>query len=256
MGEILLDVRNVTKRFDGLTVIDDVSVAVDRGEKTALLGPNGAGKTMLFNLISGIYPVSEGSVRLGMTDITSLPSSHRVRHGLARTFQNIRLMGHLTALENVLVGQHHLARPIFGALDPLLFGAHNRWKREALDGLRAVGLDQYAGIAVRNLPFGIRKQIELVRAMLARPKLLLLDEPAAGLNPTETLALRNQLEAIATTGVTLLVIEHDMQFVGDLCQRIIVLNFGRKIADGSPDHVRTLPEVREAYLGTDTPADA
>jgi branched-chain amino acid transport system ATP-binding protein len=256
MAEPLLELRSLTKRFDGLTVIDDVSLAVGQGERTALLGPNGAGKTMLFNLISGIYPVSEGSVRLGGTDITLLPSSHRIRHGLARTFQNVRLMGHLTALENVLVGQHHRARSLLGLMQPVLLGGSNRWKREAREALAAAGLVQYAEIAIRHLPFGIRKQIELARAMLSRPKLLLLDEPAAGLNPAETRALKRQLEAIAASGVTLLVIEHNMQFVAELCRRVVVLNFGRKIADGSPGHVRSVPEVREAYLGSDAPADA
>jgi ABC-type branched-subunit amino acid transport system ATPase component len=251
----LLEVRNVTKRFDGLTVIDDVSFAVTRGEKTALLGPNGAGKTMLFNVISGIYPTTAGSIRLNSVELTSLPSADRVRHGLARTFQNIRLMGHLTALENVLLGQHHRARPFVGAFDPLLFAGRNRWKREALDGLAAAGLAAHAHTSVRNLPFGIRKQIELVRAMLARPALLLLDEPAAGLNPLETHALETHLEAISEAGVTLLVIEHDMEFVGGFCGRVIALNFGRKIADGTPDEVRSLPEVRQAYLGLDTASD-
>jgi ABC-type branched-subunit amino acid transport system ATPase component len=165
-------------------------------------------------------------------------------------------MSHLTALENVLVGQHHLSRPILGLVDPVLLGARNRWKHEALGALRAAGLESLAGIAVRNLPYGIRKQIELARAMLAQPKLLLLDEPAAGLNPTEARALKDQLETIAASGVTLLVIEHNMQFVGDLCHRVVVLNFGRKIADGPTEKVRNMAEVREAYLGTDAPADA
>jgi branched-chain amino acid transport system ATP-binding protein len=249
---VLLEIRNLSKRFGGLTVIDDVSFCVPAGQKTALIGPNGAGKTMLFNLISGIYPVSAGSIRLDQTELTPVAAVERVRHGLARTFQNIRLVGHLTALENVMVGQHHRAK---SWLEAVLLGTRNRWATEAREAMRAAALESYADIAVRNLPFGVRKQVELVRAMMARPKLLLLDEPAAGLNPAETNQLRSHVEEIVHSGVTVLVIEHDMGFVGSFCDTVVVLNFGRKIAEGTPEEVRRLPEVREAYLGTDVAAD-
>jgi branched-chain amino acid transport system ATP-binding protein len=246
----LLEIRNLVKRFDGLTVIEDVSFAVPAGQRTALIGPNGAGKTMMFNLITGVYPATAGSIRLAGVELTGFPAVARVKHGLARTFQNIRLVGHLTALENAMLGQHHRARRM---LEPVLLGG-NRWMREAREGLHAAGLARYADVAVRHLPFGVRKQVELVRAMMARPKLLLLDEPAAGLNPTETNELRAQLERIAGQGVTILVIEHDMGFVGEFCDAVVVLNFGRKIAEGTPRAVRQLAEVREAYLGTDADA--
>ena len=246
----LLEIRNLVKRFDGLTVIEDVSFAVPAGQRTALIGPNGAGKTMMFNLITGVYPATAGSIRLAGVELTEFPAVARVKHGLARTFQNLRLVGHLTALENAMLGQHHRAGRM---LEPVLLGG-NRWMREAREGLRAAGLAQYADVAVRHLPFGVRKQVELVRAMMARPKLLLLDEPAAGLNPTETNELRVQLERIAGEGVTVLVIEHDMGFVGEFCDAVVVLNFGRKIAEGTPQAVRQLAEVREAYLGTDADA--
>ena len=246
----LLEIRNLVKRFDGLTVIEDVSFAVPAGQRTALIGPNGAGKTMMFNLITGVYPATAGSIRLAGVELTAFPAVARVKHGLARTFQNIRLVGHLTALENAMLGQHHRAERM---LEPVLLSG-NRWTREAREGLRAAGLAQYADVAVHHLPFGVRKQVELVRAMLARPKLLLLDEPAAGLNPTETNELRSQLERIASQGVTVLVIEHDMGFVGEFCDAVVVLNFGRKIAEGTPQAVRQLAEVREAYLGTDADA--
>jgi branched-chain amino acid transport system ATP-binding protein len=242
---VLLEIQRVVKRFDGLTVVEDVSFAVAAGQRTALIGPNGAGKTMMFNLITGVYAPTAGRISLDGVELTNVPAVHRVKHGLARTFQNIRLVGHLTALENVMLGQHHRASRM---LEPILLG-RNRWAREARHGLKTSGLDRYADTAVRNLPFGIRKQVEVVRAMMAQPKLLLLDEPAAGLNPTETNQLRLHLERIAGEGVTILVIEHDMGFVGDFCDVVVVLNFGRKIAEGTPQAVRQLPEVREAYLG-------
>jgi ABC-type branched-subunit amino acid transport system ATPase component len=210
---------------------------------------------MLFNLVTGVYPVTAGAVYLQGVDLTRVPAVERVRYGLARTFQNIRLIGHLTALENVLLGQQHRSRGIGGMLEAVLMGSANRWVQEARDALRAASLDAYADTLVRYLPFGVRKQVELVRAMLARPRLLLLDEPAAGLNPTETKELKHHLEEVSKSGVTVLVIEHDMTFVGEYCDAVVVLNFGRKIAAGTPEAVRRLPEVREAYLGTEATVD-
>jgi ABC-type branched-subunit amino acid transport system ATPase component len=245
----LLEIRNLTKRFGGLTVIDDLSIVVPGGQRTAVIGPNGAGKTMLFNLITGIYPPTAGEIRLAGHDLTVLPSVERIRHGVARTFQNVRLMGHLSVVENVLIGQHHRASRWFDLLKPILASRRSQSMEEAREGLREARLEAYAEILVRNLPFGVRKQIELVRAMMAQPKLLLLDEPAAGLNPAETNAFKDQLEKIAANGVTLLVIEHNMQFVGDFCETVIAINFGRKIGEGTPNEVRALPEVQEAYLG-------
>jgi branched-chain amino acid transport system ATP-binding protein len=207
---------------------------------------------MLFNLITGVYPVSAGRILVGSTDITHVPAVDRVRHGVARTFQNLRLVGHLTALENVMVGQHHRAPR---SLETILLRRRSRWALEAREALSASALDAFADVPVRHLPFGIRKQVELVRAMMARPRLLLLDEPAAGLNPAETHALRRQLEHIAAGGVTVLVIEHDMAFVGEFCEAVVVLNFGRKIAEGTPDAVRRMAEVREAYLGVEAGLD-
>jgi branched-chain amino acid transport system ATP-binding protein len=256
MSRALLEVRRLVKRFGGLTVIDDVSFSIPTGQRTALIGPNGAGKTMLFNLLTGVYPPSSGAIFLDDVNLTRVPAVRRVGCGLARTFQNIRLVGHLTALENVLLGQQHRSGGVAGALQAVLFGSNNRWAKEAREGLRAASLHTYADTLVRHLPFGVRKQVELVRAMMARPKLLLLDEPAAGLNPAETGELKRQLEAIAAGGVTVLVIEHDMAFVGEYCDAVIVLNFGRKIATGTPGEVRRLPEVREAYLGTEATVGA
>lgn len=251
----LLEVQNLVKRFGGLTVIDDVSFAVTLGERTALIGPNGAGKTMMFNLITGVYPVTSGSIRLEGTELTVVPAVRRVRYGVARTFQNVRLVGHLTALENVLLGQQHRVSGALGMLEPLLIGPRNRWVAEAREGFAAASLEEHADTLVRHLPFGIRKQVELVRAMMAKPRLLLLDEPAAGLNPAETKQLRRQLEQISRSGITVLVIEHDMGFVGAFCDRVIVLNFGRMVTSGTPAEVRQMPAVREAYLGTEATVD-
>ena len=248
---MVLEVRDLSKSFGGLKVVDQLSFAVARGERLALIGPNGAGKTTVFNLITGVYAPDSGAIVLEGNDITALPSRFRIRRGLARTFQNIRLMAHLTVLENVMIAQYARAPGIGALLQPVGFGRSNRWREEAHAALAAAGLESYAGQMAGGLPYGIQKRIELVRALLAAPRVLLLDEPAAGLNPAETEALHQALEAIAARGVTLVVVEHDMQFVGRLCQRVVVLNFGVKIAECAVAEIHRDPRVREAYLGTD-----
>ncbi len=250
----ILRVENVSKRFYGLSVVDNLSFSVASGSCTALIGPNGAGKTTVFNLITGVMPVDAGSILLDGVDISRIPSRNRIRHGVARSFQNIRLMPHLSALENVMVGQHSLAGGILGVLEPVRLLPGNRWREEARAALVDAGLERYEQAAVGSLPYGIQKRIELVRALAARPRLLLLDEPVAGLNSLEKNMLREQLQSICSkTGVTLLLVEHDMNFVGMLCHAVIVLNFGRKIATGTPDQIRENPLVREAYLGAKGP---
>ena len=248
---MVLEVRSLSKSFGGLKVVDQLSFGVARGERLALIGPNGAGKTTVFNLITGVYAPDSGAIVLEGNDITALPSRFRIRRGLARTFQNIRLMAHLTVLENVMIAQYARAPGIGALLQPVGFGRSNRWREEARAALAAAGLESYAGQMAGGLPYGIQKRIELVRALLAAPRVLLLDEPAAGLNPAETEALHQALEAIAARGVTLVVVEHDMQFVGRLCQRVVVLNFGVKIAECAVAEIHRDPRVREAYLGTD-----
>jgi branched-chain amino acid transport system ATP-binding protein len=237
-----LTLDGVHKSFGGLTVIDDVSFAVRAGSRTALIGPNGAGKTTVFNLISGIYAVDRGRIRAGAVDITAVPARRRVTHGLARSFQNIRLMPHLSTVENVMLGEH-ARRPALS----LVRGRRARARAEA--ALREAGLDIDPGQVVANLPYGIQKRIEVVRALIAEPRVLLLDEPAAGLNTAETQELRRLLERVNANGVTLLVVEHDMNFVRTLCDHVVVLNFGRKIFEGSFEAVRGDPGVRAAYLG-------
>jgi branched-chain amino acid transport system ATP-binding protein len=248
---MVLEVKNLCKSFGGLKVVDQLSFSVARGERLALIGPNGAGKTTVFNLITGVYAPDAGHVVLEGNDITALASRFRIRRGLARTFQNIRLMPHLTVLENVMVAQYARSPGIGALLQPVGFGRANRWREEARAALAEAGLESYADQMAGGLPYGIQKRIELVRALAAAPRVLLLDEPAAGLNPPETEALHQALEAIAARGITLVVVEHDMQFVGRLCQRVVVLNFGVKIAECAVAEIQANRQVREAYLGTD-----
>ena len=247
----VLNFKSVDKSFGGLKVIDDVSFSVEQGSRTALIGPNGAGKTTVFNLLSGIYEVDKGSIILDENDITTIPARKRINLGMSRSFQNIRLMPHLSTLENVMLGQHHLANSFIENFFPLGLIKRNKWAARAEQALIDAGLDNYPGQVVSELPYGIQKRIEVVRALVSNPKLLLLDEPAAGLNSTETKELQNLLERVSTSGTTLLVVEHDMNFVRNLCQRVVVLNFGKKIFEGTPDSVAKDPQVLEAYLGGD-----
>jgi branched-chain amino acid transport system ATP-binding protein len=239
-------------------VVDDVGFEVPRGGRLGLIGPNGAGKTTVFNLISGVYPLDAGEIVLDGKPISLLAPRARVRAGLARSFQNIRLMPHLSAVENVMLGQHARASGLGALLTPIGWMPRGRWRREAEELLAAAGLDIDPSNVVANLPYGIRKKIEVVRALASRPKLLLLDEPAAGLNPGETAELARFLRRIAQEGTTLLVVEHDMGFVNEVCDGVVVLNFGRTIFAGTMADARNDPLVREAYLGveTDEAADA
>ena len=251
-SEPILTIDNVSKRFGGLSVVESLNFSIRRGSCTGLIGPNGAGKTTVFNLITGLYPVDAGKIVLGGVDMTHMPSRLRIRHGVARNFQNIRLMPHLSALENVMIGQHCRNRGLSGVLQPIGLLPGNRWREEARAALADSGLTAYEHATVGSLPYGVQKRVELVRALMAKPTLLLLDEPAAGLNPAETDVLRERISAICRErGITLLVVEHDMQFVGALCAHVIVLNFGRKIAEGSPEQIREDALVKEAYLGAD-----
>ena len=239
---MVLEIENLCKSFGGLKVIDDVGFDVRRGTRTALIGPNGAGKTTVFNLISGVYPLDQGALRMEGEDISALPARLRIGRGIARSFQNVRLMPHLSTVENVMLGEHWRS-------SPLALARGKRAARAAEAALADAGLGTYPGQIVATLPYGIQKRIEVVRALAAEPRLMLLDEPAAGLNTAETAALRLLLERASDRGITLLVVEHNMHFVRRLCDHVIVLNFGRKIFEGTPEEVHRHPEVREAYLG-------
>ena len=245
----LLSLVKVSKSFSGLSVIDDVSFEVRAGARLALIGPNGAGKTTLFNLISGVLGQTSGEIHLDGRDISTVPSRKRIHLGIARSFQNIRLMPHLSVVENVMLGQQARAGTVGAMLAPLSMFGRSLWWREAEDHLREMEIETHPGEVVASLPYGIKKKIEVVRALISRPKILLLDEPAAGLNTTETANLRDFLMKVSRSGVTLLVVEHDMSFVRSLCDQAVVLNFGRKIYEGPTSEVQDNPDVLEAYLG-------
>lgn len=245
----ILEVEGVSKSFGGLKVIDEVSMQIARGSRTALIGPNGAGKTTLFNLLSGVYSPDAGRIVLDGHSLAGVAAEHRCRFGLARSFQNIRLMPHLSTLENVMLGQHSRVRGAARWLVPL--GLSRRGRAQAQELLDEAGLESYPGQVVADLPYGVQKRIEVVRALAARPKLLLLDEPAAGLNERESAELRLLLERVSNDDVTLLVVEHDMHFVRNLCQQVVVLNFGKLLFAGTPVEAQRDPAVIEAYLGSD-----
>jgi branched-chain amino acid transport system ATP-binding protein len=244
-----LDLDGVVKRFGGLAVSDDIRFQVPSGSRTALIGPNGAGKTTLFNLISGVHKVDSGQILLDGKPIQDLPPRLRVRAGLARSFQNIRLMSHLSVVENIMLGQHTLMSGPGSLLAPLAWQRSSKWRQQAEASMRSAGIDVDPDAGVSGLPYGIRKKIEVVRALMSRPRLLMLDEPAAGLNMRETVELSSFLKSVAWDGLTMLVVEHDMSFVHDLCERTVVLNFGRLIYDGPTREVQDSAEVQAAYLG-------
>jgi branched-chain amino acid transport system ATP-binding protein len=254
----LLAVRDVTVRFGGLIANNAISLDVPEGALFAVIGPNGAGKTTLFNVISGAFPPTEGRVQFGGEDITGKSSVNIAGRGLIRTYQLVQLFKDLTVAENVQVGAHRVTRGgIFAGL------VRPKWVREqdasvrdeAQRLLEFVGLGGRGDMRADQLPYGQQRLLEVARAMAAKPRIILLDEPAAGLNTQETQALADVIRRINATGVTVVLIEHDMSLVMQVAQRIAVLDFGRKIAEGTPDEVRKHPDVLAAYLGGTEHAD-
>ncbi|AUC91955.1 ABC transporter ATP-binding protein [Streptococcus suis] len=249
----LLEVKDLTKNFGGLTAVGDVTMELHEGELVGLIGPNGAGKTTLFNLLTGVYEPSEGTISLAGTILNGKAPSKIASLGLGRTFQNIRLFKNMTVLENVLIGLgNHGKSEVFASFFrlPAFYKNEEALKTKAIELLKIFDLNGDADTLAKNLPYGQQRRLEIVRALATEPKILFLDEPAAGMNPQETAELTQLIRKIKEEfGITIILIEHDMSLVMEVTERIYVLEYGRLIAHGTPEEIRNNKRVIEAYLG-------
>lgn len=249
----MLKITNLGISFGGLRAVDDFNIETEKGELYGLIGPNGAGKTTVFNLLTGVYKPTDGTIILDGKDITGKSTIEINKAGIARTFQNIRLFKQMSVLDNVKVGLHNKYRysVATGILRlPKFFKTEKQMDEEALELLKVFDLDKEASYLASNLPYGKQRKLEIARALATQPKLLLLDEPAAGMNPNETQELMDTIKYIRDNfDMTVLLIEHDMRLVGGICERLTVLNFGQELASGATSDVLSNPEVITAYLG-------
>jgi len=249
----LLEAENITKVFGGLMAVNSVSLTVEKGSIVSVIGPNGAGKTTFFNVLTGIYKPDGGTITFDGESIVGLRPDQITQRGIARTFQNIRLFGNMTALENVMVGMHSRLRSgVWGAIfqTPATRTEEKRARQRARELLAFVGLERRMDELAKNLPYGDQRRLEIARALATQPKLILLDEPTAGMNPQETAEATELIRRLRDElGITVILIEHDMRVVMTISERITVLDYGSKIAEGKPEEIRTNPRVIEAYLG-------